>query len=86
MVIIREYEIGIIMYLSDLEKNKLATIKKVECSSDLKQRFYSFGIIKGATIKVQTISLAKNTIEIVVEDTSIGIRVEEAKSIEVELV
>ena len=74
------------MYLSDLPQNKEAIIKKVECSDDLKQRFYSFGIIKGATIRIETISLAKNTIEIVVEDTSIGIRVEEAKTIEVEII
>ena len=53
---------------------------------DLKQRFYSFGIIKGATDSVEAISLAKNTMEINVEDTSIGIRVEEAKTIEVEII
>ena len=74
------------MKLSDLTKNQKATILKVECSSDLKQRFYSFGIIKGATVFIEAISLAKNTIEINVEDTSIGIRVEEAKTIEVEVV
>ncbi len=74
------------MLLSDLPKNTEATIKKVNCNSDLKQRFYSFGIIKGATVFTEAISLAKNTIEINVEDTSIGIRVEEAKTIEVELV
>ena len=72
------------MQLSQLPINTEAVIKKVSCNDDLRQRFYSFGIIKGATIKIQTISLAKNTIEIIVEDTSIGIRVEEAKTIEVE--
>ncbi len=74
------------MRLSDLSKNQKATIVKIECPKDLKQRFYSFGIIKGATVFIETISLAKNTIEINVEDTSIGIRVVEAKTIEVELV
>ncbi len=74
------------MKLSDLEKNQKATIVKVECSNDLKQRFYSFGIIKGASVFIEAISLAKNTIEINVEDTSIGIRIEEAKTIEVEIV
>jgi len=74
------------MKLSDLPINKNALIQKVECSDDLKQRFYSFGIIKGATVFIEAISLAKNTMEINVEDTSIGIRVEEAKTIEVELV
>jgi len=74
------------MKLSDLPKNTNATILKVDCSDELKQRFYSFGIIKGATVFIEAISLAKNTIEINVEDTSIGIRVEEAKTIEVEVV
>ncbi|MEA2017167.1 MAG: FeoA family protein [Campylobacterota bacterium] len=73
------------MKLSDLPIDKDAIITKVECSDDLKQRFYSFGIIKGATVFVEAISLAKNTMEINVEDTSIGIRVEEANAIEVEV-
>jgi len=73
------------MNLSDLQKNETAIIKKIDCSSELKQRFYSFGIIKGATAKIETISLAKNTIEIIVEDTSIAIRIDEAKTIEVEV-
>ena len=74
------------MKLSDLPINKNANITKVECSDDLKQRFYSFGIIKGATVFVEAISLAKNTMEINIEDTSIGIRVQEAKTIEVEMI
>lgn len=74
------------MKLSELKIGKEAIIKNIKCSDDLKQRFYSFGIIKGATIEVETFSLARNTIEINVEDTSIGIRVEEADTIEVELI
>jgi len=73
------------MKLSELELNQKAIIKKIECNDELKQRFYSFGIIKGAEIFVEAISLARNTIEINTEDTSIGIRVEEAKTIEVEV-
>jgi ferrous iron transport protein A len=74
------------MKLSDLKVEQKAIIKKISCSDELKQRFYSFGIIKGATVEIEAISLKKNTIEILVEDTSIGIRVEEAKTIEVEVV
>ena len=74
------------MKLSDLKLNQKAIIKKIDCSEELKQRFYSFGIIKGATIFVEAISIAKNTMEINIEDTSIGIRVEEANTIEVEIV
>ena len=71
------------MKLSDLKINESSTIINITCNNDLKQRFYSFGITKGAMIIVEAISLARNTIEINVEDTSIAIRVEEANSIEV---
>jgi ferrous iron transport protein A len=74
------------MTLSQLSINQKAIIKKITCSDDLKQRFYSFGIIKGVTIEVEALSLAKNTMEILIEDTSIGIRIEEAKTIEVETI
>ena len=73
------------MKLSELIIGQEAVIKTVNCADDLKQRFYSFGIIKGAIVEIEAISLAKNTIEILVEDTSIGMRVEEANTIEVEV-
>jgi len=72
------------MKLSELDINQEAIIKKINCNDELRQRFYSFGIVKGATIVVEAVSLAKNTIEINTEDTSIGIRVDEADTIEVE--
>ena len=72
------------MKLSELTKNQKAIIKKINCNDELKQRFYSFGIIKGSQIEVEAVSLAKNTMEINVEDTSVGIRVEEASQIEIE--
>jgi len=73
------------MKLSDLNKNQKAIVQKIDCNDELKQRFYSFGIFKGATVFVENISFAKNTIEINVEDTSIALRVEEAKTIIVKL-
>lgn len=72
--------------LSDLKISQKATILKLNCKNELKQRFYSFGIIKGASIVIEEISLAKNTIALVVDDTSIAIRLDEAKDIDVELV
>ena len=72
------------MLLSDVEVGQEVQIKKISCNDELKQRFYSFGILKGAIVEVEAISLAKNTLEISVENTSIGMRIEEAKTIEVE--
>ena len=60
--------------------------KKINCDDDLKRRFYSFGITKGALITVEEMSLAKNTLEINIEDTSVGMRIVEAQSIEVEII
>lgn len=74
------------MKLSQLNKKQKAVIKKINCTNELKQRFYSFGIAKGAEIEVEHTSMARNTIEVNVENTSIALRVEEAKGIEVELV
>lgn len=74
------------MKLSNLNKGQKAIIKKIDCNFELKQRFYSFGMIKGSELEVENISLAKNTIEINIEDTSIALRMEEAQSIEVEAI
>ena len=72
------------MKLSDLKIMQKAKIIKLNSNDDLKQRFYSFGIIKGVEIFVQATSLARNTMEIIVEDTSIALRIDEASKIEVE--
>ena len=72
------------MKLSELNIDQSSTVLSINCSDELKKRFYSFGITNGSTVLVEAISLAKNTMEINVEDTSIGLRIEEAKTIEVE--
>ncbi len=74
------------MKLSELKKGQKAIVKKVDCNEDLKQRFFSFGIIKGAEISVDEISFAKNTMAFDIEGTEIAIRIEEAQQIEVESV
>jgi len=73
------------MTLDQLKENTEAQITKINSNNELKQRFYSFGIIKGSIISISKISLAKNTLEVIVEDTSIGMRIEEAKQIEVKV-
>jgi len=72
--------------LSQLEVNQAAVITKIICNDELKQRFYSFGIIRGANITIKEVSLSKNTIALVVDDTSVALRFEEANHIEVELI
>jgi ferrous iron transport protein A len=72
------------MRLSELKKGQKGVIKSILADPELKQRLYSFGIIRGEEIEVKGYSLAKQTIEIDVDGTLIALRREEAEKIEVE--
>jgi Fe2+ transport system protein FeoA len=72
------------MKLSELENQDTALITQINSPLDLKQRLNSFGIFKGTEVKVENISLSKNTMSIEVEHTSIALRMDEANTIEVE--
>jgi len=72
------------MRLSDLEINTEATIVRLGGSEELVRRLNSFGVIPGADIMIEKVSLAKQTMSIVVETTQIGLRFSEADKIEVE--
>ena len=71
------------MHLADVNVGDEVTILALHCEKELKARLMTFGIIKGALVSVAYISLAKNTIEIVVDDTAIALRMEEAKLVDV---
>ena len=72
------------MKLSELHKGDRAMIKKIDSSEDLKIRLASFGVVKGVELSVEACSIGKQTMEIMVDDTLIGLRAKEAKEIEVE--
>jgi len=72
------------MKLSELEKGDRATIVKIDTNEDLKNRLLSFGVARGSELSVEACSIGKQTIEIMVDDTLIGLRVDEARNIEVE--
>ena len=72
------------MKLSELQKGDRARIKKIETDEALKTRLFSFGIGRGSELSVETCSLGKKTIEILVDGTLVGLRVNEASEIEVE--
>ena len=52
------------MSLNDQITNKNVEIVAINCDEVLKNRFYSFGIIKGSNVCVTGKSLGKKTIEI----------------------
>jgi ferrous iron transport protein A len=72
------------MKLSELEKGDIATIQAINTSDNLKRRLNSFGVVRGSQLSVEAYSLANKTIEIMVDDTLIGLRAAEAADIQVE--
>jgi len=72
------------MKLSELNRGDRALIKKIDTEESLKMRLASFAVVRGSELRVEACSIGKKTIEILVDDTLIGLRGEEAKKIEVE--
>jgi len=72
------------MRLSELRKGDRAVILKIETDESLKGRLTSFGITRGTELSIEECSIGKRTMEILVDDTLVGLRAEEAAKIEVE--
>lgn len=72
------------MKLAELKKGDSAKIIAIHASEDLKSRLRSFGVVRGSELTVEAYSLANKTIEVMVDDTLIGLRSIEAEDIEVE--
>ncbi len=71
------------MLLNKLRKGDQAEIIKIHADKALRDRFISFGLMRGENIIVKTCSLAKQTMEIKVGATAIALRADEAGKIEV---
>ncbi len=71
------------MTLDQLNINEVAIITAINCDEILKNRFYSFGIIKGEKIEIAELTLAKSTIEIKINQSKIALRLSEASKIEI---
>ncbi|MDD2384416.1 MAG: FeoA family protein [Sulfurospirillaceae bacterium] len=74
------------MNLSQISKNTKVMIKTITAQSLLKKRLYSLGLGSGKEVEITEISLQKNTIKIALGFSSIALRMEEAKMIEVEAI
>ena len=72
------------MKLTELTKGDKAEITKIYADKALKERFNSFGVMRGEEVLVKGCSLAKQTMEIEVGATLIALRRDEAEKIEVE--
>jgi ferrous iron transport protein A len=71
------------MKLNGLKKGQSATVTAINAGRELKNRFSSFGLVKGAIIYIEGLSLAKKTMEIRINKTRIALRSSEAEKIEV---
>jgi len=69
------------MVLSQMHKGEQAEIVGLKADKVLRDRFTSFGILPGETVRVEECSLARQTIEITVGTTTIALRKEEADKI-----
>ena len=74
------------MLLNQLRKGDRAEIIRVHADKALRDRFASFGIMRGEELVVKACSIARQTIEIEVGSTAIALRAEEAEHIEVKKV
>jgi len=72
------------MNLIELTKGDKGEIIKINADKALRDRFSSFGLMKGEELLVKGCSLAKQTMEIEVGSTLIALRADEANKIEVE--
>lgn len=70
--------------LYDCEKTSRVRVTKLNASRELKQRFISFGIMKGSEIEILQHTVSKSTVEIKIAKMRIALRDTEAKLIEVQ--
>lgn len=71
------------MTLNSLMKGNSATIIAIYADAELKNRFNSFGLVKGAVVYAEEHSLTKKTMEIRINKTRIALRATEAEKIEI---
>ena len=72
------------MNLIELTKGDRGEIIKINADKTLRDRFSSFGVMRGEELLVKGCSLAKQTMEIEVGSTLIALRADEAEKIEIE--
>lgn len=71
--------------ISDLNIDEVAVVEKILAKEPLKGRLLSMGIVKGAKIRVIAHTLARQTWDILSNDTKVALRDEEANSVVVKV-
>jgi len=73
------------MNLGQLKKGESAIVIAIESNKELKNRLGSLGLSKGVTILVKEYSLARKTMDIVINRTQLALRMSEAKQIQIQI-
>ncbi|SHO80642.1 hypothetical protein MNB_SV-15-356 [hydrothermal vent metagenome] len=73
------------MNIKDLKTGDRAKIISIDTDSSLKLRLQSLGIYKGVTFEVREFAIAKQNVEIAIDNNLIGLRSYEMESIKVEI-
>lgn len=71
------------MCLLNMKKGEMASIDAINVNNDLKERLNSLGFIRNNHICIKNFGLFKSTVQIMIHNTFIALRKEEAKLIEV---
>ncbi len=72
------------MNLTELSKGQSATILAIKGNPHLKRRLMELGIIRGTTLKIERYAPLRDPIQIRVKGSSLALRCDEGKFIEVE--
>ena len=73
------------MTLNQLKKGETATVLEVNAERELKNRFNSYGLVKGARVTAEASTMGSSTIKIRINKTKIALRSSEAEKIKIEL-
>ncbi len=72
------------MNLTEVKFGKKYKVAKVTAAEPSKSRLFSFGFTKGNEVTVLEYTLTKQTYDVIIEDSQVALRAEEAQNIMVE--
>ncbi len=72
------------MDLTQVKFGRKYTIQKITAEEPLKSRLFSFGFTRGNKVTVAEYTLTKQTYDVIIEDSQVALRAEEAEKILVE--
>ncbi|NWF65863.1 MAG: ferrous iron transport protein A [Campylobacterales bacterium] len=70
------------MKLNEAPINKIFEISKIEANEPIKSRLLAMGFAKGNRVSILDFTLSRQTYDVLIEDTKVAIRKEEALCIE----